>query len=347
MITIKEIARQLDMSTTTVSNVIHGKTKEVSPETIERVQRFLDQVEYVPNMTARNLAQNKSKIIGAVLKTTEDRYSHILMDPFVSEMLGGIETAVREAGYFLMLYISDDIAEIIERITTWNADGLLLFWMMDDDAARVHKKYRKPVVSIDTYMSRETAEQFDQDLLVNIGLEDEQGAYDATSYLIGKGHRKIAFLSDKKDGVDQMRFRGYRRALSDAGIEYSDRYYFLMRSTRDEIDESLDRLAEKARKVTAVVCTSDMFAAMFLNACIRHGLRVPEDISFVGFDDITNISSRLCRPRLTTVHQDIGGKGMLAANTLIGMIQGRNPSGSEIIMNTRLVERESVADRRQ
>ncbi len=344
MITIKEIAKQLEMSPTTVSNVIHGKTKEVSPETIERVRQFLEKVEYVPNMTARNLAQNKSKIIGAVLKTTEDRYSHILMDPFVSEMLGGIERVVREAGYFLMLYISDDIAEIIDRITSWNADGLLLFWMMDDDALRVHKKYRKPVVSIDTYMSRETAEKFQQSQFVNIGLEDEKGAYEATSYLIGRGHRKIAILTDKRDGVDLVRFRGYRRALEDAGIEYSDRYFFELRSTRDEIGKSLERLAKKAEKVSAVFCCSDMFAAMFINACIRHGLRVPEDVSVVGFDDNINISERLCRPALTTVHQDIAGKGELAAKTLIDLLQGKGAENSRIIMKTKLMERDSVAD---
>ena len=105
MITIKEIAQNLNMSTTTVSNVIHGKTKEVSKETIEKVQQYLEEVHYVPNMTARNLAQNQSKIIGIVLKTSQDRYAHILCDPFVAEMMGGIEKAVREAGYYMMLYI--------------------------------------------------------------------------------------------------------------------------------------------------------------------------------------------------------------------------------------------------
>ena len=132
MITIKEISRQLGLSTTTVSNVIHGKIKEVSPETIEKVRRYLDEVEYVPNISARNLAQNQSKIIGLVLKTREDRYMDLLMDPFVSEMLVGIEKEVRKAGYYMMLYMSDDIAEIIGHASTWNVDGLLLFCMLDD-----------------------------------------------------------------------------------------------------------------------------------------------------------------------------------------------------------------------
>ena len=156
MITIKEIASRLGLSTTTVSNVIHGKTKEVSAETIARVQKFLEEVEYVPNINARNLAQGQSKIIGVVLKTLDFRlwYSdNILSDPFVAEMIGGIERAVREAGYYMMLYISDDIAEIIQHISIWNVDGLILFSMMDDDGNRVAAKYHKPIVCIDTYSS--------------------------------------------------------------------------------------------------------------------------------------------------------------------------------------------------
>ena len=133
MITIKEIAAQLDVSTTTVSNVIHGKTKEVSPETIKKVQKFLEEVEYVPNISARNLAQNESKIIGVVLKSRPDRYISLLQDPFVCEMISGLEDAIRSAGYYMMVYISDDIAEIISHISTWNADGLILFCMLDDD----------------------------------------------------------------------------------------------------------------------------------------------------------------------------------------------------------------------
>ena len=152
MITIKEIAKELNMSTTTVSNVIHGKTKEVSAETIDRVQRFLDEVEYVPNISARNLAQNQSKIIGVVLKTSEARYSNILTDPFVAEMLGGIEKTIRESGYYMMVYISEDINEIIKHVTSWNVDGLLLFWMLDDDAIKVYRKFRGPVCFIDTFV---------------------------------------------------------------------------------------------------------------------------------------------------------------------------------------------------
>ena len=229
MITIKEIASRLGLSTTTVSNVIHGKTKEVSAETIARVQKFLEEVEYVPNINARNLAQGQSKIIGVVLKTLDFRlwYSdNILSDPFVAEMIGGIERAVREAGYYMMLYISDDIAEIIQHISIWNVDGLILFSMMDDDGNRVAAKYHKPIVCIDTYSSEKS------DDFINVGLDDEKGTCQAVKYLIENGHRKIGFLTDNRVGVDRARFWGYRRALKESGIEYSDRDFFLFKPTK-------------------------------------------------------------------------------------------------------------------
>ncbi len=340
MITIKEIARQLGMSTTTVSNVIHGKTGEVSQETIERVEKFLEEVEYVPNINARNLAQNKSKIIGVVIKTMENRYEPILSDPFVATMISGIEKMARESGYFMMLYISDDIAEILKYVATWNVDGLLLFWMMDDDAFRIYEKYRKPVVCIDTYIGEETKAEYGN-AFVNIGLDDEKGTYEAVKYLIDLGHKEIGFMSDNfNKGVDKHRFRGYRRALSEAGIEYSDRYLFELRSTKDEIDDCLHKLANKAKDFTAIVTCSDIFAVMLINACIDIGIDVPGDLSVIGFDD--NLIAKLSRPSLTTIHQDAFMKGNLATATLIDMIHGKEPAKAVTIHEPELVIREST-----
>nr|MCR5452490.1 LacI family transcriptional regulator [Lachnospiraceae bacterium] len=306
MVTIKQIAESLNMSATTVSNVIHGKTKEVSQETIDRVQKFLDEVEYVPNINARNLAQNQSNIIGIVLKTSEDRYAHILCDPFVSEMLGGIERVVREAGFYMMLYISDDITEIINHIASWNVDGLLLFWMQDEDAVHVYKRFKKPVVYIDTFVNWRAIEKIGKKY-INVGLTDHESTYRAVKYLIGKGHRKIGFLSEARGGVNGQRYDGYLQALEESGIGRENGYYFDLKPTKDEIDESLDELAEQAKEVTAIFCCSDNFAAMLMNTCIKKGIRVPEDLSIMGFDD--NQNRRLCRPELTTMHQDIEKKG--------------------------------------
>ena len=337
MITIKEIASRLGLSTTTVSNVIHGKTREVSAETIERVQKFLEEVEYVPNINARNLAQGQSKIIGVVLKSLDFRLWHssnILSDPFVAEMIGGIEKAVREAGYYMMLYISDDIAEIIQHISIWNVDGLILFCMMDDDGNRVAAKYHKPIVCIDTYSTR------NNDDFVNVGLDDEQGTYEAVKYLIENGHRKIGFVTDNRVGVDRQRFWGYRRALAEAGIEYSDKNFFFLKPSEELAKKNIEKLCGKAKDYTALFCCSDIYAVVMMAALKESGFRIPEDISIMGFDD--NLYSRICTPRLTTVHQDADEKGRVAAQTLVGMITGREPASKKILLETHLVIRGSV-----
>ena len=334
MITIKEIARRLEVSPTTVSNVIHGKTKEVSPETIQKVRRFLEEVEYVPNINARNLAQNESKIIGVVLKSRQDRYISLLQDPFVCEMLSGMEKAIRKAGYFLMTYISDDIAEIISHVSTWNVDGLVLFCMLDDDGLRVTEKYHKPIVFMDTY-----ADDMLRDY-VNIGLDDEQGGYDATKYLIDCGHRKIGFLSDNKIGVDLQRFRGYRRALKEAGIEYSDKNFLMLHTEAGEIERSFHKTAKKASAFTAIFCCSDLFAIQLMDVLYDEGIRVPEDISVIGFDD--NLFSRLHRPALTTMHQDAENRGKMAAEILIGMLNDDQSASERVVMKPYLVVRDTV-----
>ncbi len=127
MITIKEMADMLGLSTTTVSNVIHGKTKEVSEATVERVRRVLQEYDYVPNISARNLASNQSKIIGVAILNSRKGYVNYLKDAFISELLGSIERELKERGYYLMMCFSSDTRELIQRVSAWNADGLILF----------------------------------------------------------------------------------------------------------------------------------------------------------------------------------------------------------------------------
>ena len=333
MITIKEIAKQLNMSTTTVSNVIHGKTGEVSEETTKIVQDFLKKVDYVPNINARNLAQNESKIIGLALKARADKYENLIMDPFVSVLIGGVEETIRNAGYFMMLYISSDTTEIMRHVSTWNVDGLILFGMLNDDGIRVSEKYKKPIVCIDTY-SIEGLKHF-----TNVGLDDEQGTYDMVTYLISQGHRKIAFLSDNMNGVDLARLNGYKKALKDNNIKYSDSNFLKIRPKSDEVEYSLEEICRKARDFTAIMCVSDLYAITLMAALEDRGISVPNDISIVGFDD--NMLGQLHRPALTTVHQDVKEKGIVAARTLLQQLNNQK-TPNQILLPTHLVIRDTV-----
>ena len=326
------------MSTTTVSNVIHGKDSEVSEETRKRVQEFLKEVDYVPNINARNLAQNESKIIGLALKARVDKYENLIMDPFVSELIGGIEETIRNAGYFMMLYISRDTEKIMRHVSTWNVDGLILFGMLDDDGVRVSTKYKKPIVCIDTY-SMEGLKHF-----TNVGLDDMGGTYEMVKYIISCGHERIAFLSDNNKGVDLARFKGYRKALDEAHIEYHDEDFLKIRPSSAEIDKSLDEICAKAMNYTAIMCVSDLYAVTLMAALTDRGIRVPEGISIAGFDD--NMMGSLYRPALTTVHQDVKQKGVIAAQTLLKKMGGEETE-AQITMPTRLVIRDTVTKPRK
>ena len=336
MITIKEIAEMLDLSTTTVSNVIHGKTGEVSAGTIEKVEAVLHQYEYVPNFNARNLAQNESRIIGLAMKSRADKYRNFIQDPFVGELIGGIEKEVRLNEYFMMIYISDEISEITRMISAWNVDGLLLLGMQGDDVVRVNEKCRKPIVCIDSYFVPE----FDH--FVNVGTEDEKGTYDMIKYLIDHGHRKIAFLADNCIGVDYERYKGYKRALRQAGILYQEADFFMFRPAPDEREDSLNELCERAKNYTAVFCSSDYYAILLMNALTDRGVRVPEDVSIVGFDD--NMLGQLHRPPLTTVHQDVERKAVMAVDLLIRQLQGEKIRKQKVQLPVHLVFRSTTRD---
>ena len=336
MITIKEIATQLNMSTTTVSNVIHGKTGEVSPATIKIVEDYLKKVDYVPNINARNLAQNESKIIGVALKARADKYENLLMDPFVSELIGSIEESIRNAGYFMMLYISSDTDEIMRHVSTWNVDGLLLFGMIDDDGIRVSEKYKKPIVCIDTY-SIEGLKHF-----INVGLNDRQGCFNMVNYMIKQGHQKIAFLSDNMKGVDYERFSGYTYALEGHGIHYEEDWFLQIRPRTDEIEASLEEICHRAEEFDAIMCVSDLYAVQLMCALEDRGFSIPDDISIAGFDD--TLLGQLHRPALTTGHQNVKDKGIVATNTLLQRIRGEK-TPKQIQLPTELIIRDTVRAR--
>ena len=278
MVTIKDMAEILGISTTTVSNVIHGKTTQVSQKTVEKVQKLLEEYEYVPNISARNLANNSSGIIGMVIKGRRDRIDDLIANSFLGNLVSAIEAETR-AGYFMMLYISDDINELMRHVSTWNVDGLILNGILHDDFARIKSRYRKPAVLIDSYAPRNVADY------VNVGLDDEQACYDMAKYLLENGHRKMAFLADNMEGVDYQRYMGFLRALHDYGVETNEDNLIMIHPGILERKSNMQEIYEKSKNFTAFMCCSDYYAVMLMSDFMDRGMKIPEELSFVGFDD--------------------------------------------------------------
>lgn len=334
MVTIKDMAEILGISTTTVSNVIHGKTSQVSQKTVEKVEKLLEEYEYVPNINARNLANNSSRIIDMVIKGRRDRIDNLIANSFFGDLVSAIEAETRARGYFMMLYISDDINELMRHVSTWNVDGLVMIGILHDDFARIKSRYKKPAVLIDSYAPRNVADY------VNVGLDDEQACYDMADYLLENGHRKIAFLADNMEGVDYQRYMGFLRAMHDHGVGTDEDNLIMIHPGILERRSNMREIYEKSKNFTAFMCCSDYYAAMLISDFTDRGVKIPEEVSFTGFDD--DAMSRLVRPKLTTIHQNIREKGRVAVDCLEKLIRGEELEKKNYTLPVEMVFRDSV-----
>ena len=258
MATIKDIAERAGVSTATVSNVIKGKRNKVSTETIEKIEKIITELNYVPSMGARILSEKRSKIIG-VICTFMNVKDNSLKDPFTAELLGVIENEIRKNGYYMMLYASNKPEEIKNLVSTWSVDGLIFAGINEKTYNNLRKISKKPVVVIDGY--------YKNDDFYNVGTNDEEGGYIITKYLIDKGHKNIIFVDEtNKKGnpiktVDGERLKGFKRALKEIGIKYTTNNHVYIDPLNKE--KSFDEI--KNKNSTAVVCSSDNIAFEVIN----------------------------------------------------------------------------------
>lgn len=334
MVTIKEMANRLGVSTTTISNVIHGKTSEVSPATIELVRKTIEECGYIPNINARNLAQNQSGIIGIVMKERKGQHENMIADPFYGELTGAVEKVVRTKDKYLMLCISDNMDDIIKSVKSWNVDGLIVVSLDYEDILYVRSVYKNFMVLIDCHVSSAEVGE------VNITLDDRKGAYDITEYLIRSGHRKIAYVTFGKKGIVKKRYEGCIDALEAYGLPTNEDSFPVVCVEELGLNGALEAAGYLAGEYTAFICSSDYYAAHLINYLEDRGISVPGDVSVTGFDD--NDYAKMVRPHLTTLHQDVNEKGMWAARLLLDMIEKKEKIQRDIILPFRLVVRDSV-----
>jgi len=232
-----------------------------------------------------------------------------------------------------MLRTVETSEELLKFLRNWNVDGMFFTGIFKDEFFDLLSTLTIPIVLIDSYVQHPN--------FCNVGLEDFEGSYTATKYLISKGHRRIAFASPniRDGGVLQERFYGYKAALTENSIPFDKRLVF-----ENEMDiESCLSLSKEICKIpdiTGIVVTADVMAAGIMAGLRKCGKKVPDDISVVGFDDIS--LCQMVTPTLTTIHQDIPLRGKIAVDMMLEMLEGKKPEKREVILPTYLVERESV-----
>lgn len=338
--TIKEIAQRMNVSPTTVSNVIHGNLKKVSQEKAQQISEQLKAFNYVPNMGARILAAQDSHIIGVIMKSLDDpnnsreKYS-LQASPFNSAILCSLEQQIRENRYYMIFYVAKEISEILDVICGWNIDGLIVWGVEEEQCVELQKSTSKPIVFIDGYPK-------DTDRISNIGLEDEYGGYLCTEHLIENGHKKIAFLTDTYpfEAGSRYRYNGYRKALAEAGIPYDEKMLIVISSDKNVRTADYDRIISHIDRYSALFFDSDYYAVEGMNYLLDHGIKIPDDISVVGFDD--NTLSRIVRPSLTTIRQNVADKAIVAVQQLMNMIKNPDSEPQNIILPVELITRNSV-----
>ena len=312
MIRIKDIADRAGVSPTTVSNVIHGKTGRVSKATVEKINRILKEMEYVPSISARMLANNSSSLIGVALGFMKKGNASSFEDPFVSAMLGNLEYQIREHGYYMMLVARHEQDDIMQQALGWNFDGMIAMALKEKEIAELSERLGKPLVTIDQYLPPELGVR-------SITMDDRGGAYQMSQYLIGKGHKKFLFLSDCDLGVDHYRWLGVRQAMEEAGIEDFESRHIVIPWNPEQREKAYEEMLPFFKKQTALFFSSDYYALEASNFLQNRGIKVPEEISIAGFDDVTYAT--LARPKLTTVHQMVDGKARRAEEVLMHLIQ--------------------------
>jgi DNA-binding LacI/PurR family transcriptional regulator len=334
-ITLKDVSKRAGVSTAAVSYVLNGREGKVSPETVDKVRSAVKELNYIPDFSARSLANNKSKLIGVVIPQTEDQSQLLLQNPFYSELVCGIEAKLRQSGYHMILSGVDKGAGYLDTSLQRNLDGAIIMGIYQESFYEELKKVSMPIVLIDSYIN---------DSYFNvIGLDDEEGGYLAVKHLIDYGHVNIGLVTGmiRKDGVIEKRFLGYKRALKEANLFYNADYVFEHSVSYEYGEEAGRIIADQHPEITAVFATSDLIALGVMRGLNEAGRKVPDDVSIIGFDDI--FYAKMSTPPLTTVKQNITARGSMAAERLLSAIENADHRTDQpILMPLELAVRQTV-----
>lgn len=339
--TLSDVARNAGVTSMTVSRVVN-QTGYVSEETREKVLRAVKDLNYRRNGLARGLKRQRTDTIGLVLGD--------IANPYSTELARSIKDITGERGYNLFICISEhsgkeDVAAF-ESLTDHQVDGIIVATRsnrMGDEYLHEMIERGVPIVCIGRDFHNENADAVAVDAL--------NGGFQATQHLIDLGHRKIAFIgATLSSGAKLKRFQGYLQALQANNLSIEERFITGNIEASEEAPgysteklgyEAMKRLLVLPNRPTAVFARNDFTAIGAINAVKESGLRIPNDISIVGFDDIPMAMHTY--PALTTVRQPTRRQGLLAAEFLLRRIENQNTVESEEkVLECELIVREST-----
>lgn len=337
MASIDEIAKLANVSKMTVSNVINKHYSKVSQQTRDRIEAIIKETNYTPNLFARSLKSNESKIVMLAIPQTIDNdpyKNQAFNNPFYGEIINSVEYNLRKKGYYLMFrFIGED--ESLKNLTiNWNIDGVIVVGAIKKEMNTIFSGVNVPSVYIDTYV--------DDTGLDMITIDDEEGGFIATTHLIDTGRKKIGFVVSLLNdiGVASKRYDGYKRSLEEHNLEFKENRVFEGYTSTNFGKTVGKEIKDRLHDFDALFVYSDIMALSVIKGLKENNIRVPEDIAVIGFDGL--YIGELSEPSLTTVKQDITKKGELAVELLSKKIDKTSVTPEKVVMPVSLIIREST-----
>ncbi|MFB5676140.1 LacI family DNA-binding transcriptional regulator [Paenibacillus terreus] len=326
--TIKDIARLANVSHTTVSRALNNSPL-IKEETKRKILELAEQLNYTPNYNAKSLVMQRSHTIGLFFTSISRGTS----SSFFADTIRGVNSVI-DTHFNLFVRGIDEFGDF-SSIHGRRFDGILLMSQSEKDNPFIDHVLQQgiPLVVLNRQVSGEG--------LINIISNDLEGAYHAVSYLIECGHSRVALIEGREGFKSSQRRRdGFVKALVEHQLPIHNEYMVAGQYDTESGSEAMKRLLALAEPPTAVFCSNDDMAIGAMNAVFEQGMRVPEDISIVGFDDIGY--SQYMTPPLTTVKRPIEQISAAGASHILELIQSPSTEEKLIYMGTELVIRKSV-----
>lgn len=330
--TITEIAAEAGVSKSTVSRVLNNR-EDVLPGTRERVLRIIREHHFQPSVFARSMSQQRSRTIGIVVPHDVD---YVFQNHYYAQIQRGILKELKKRGYYALALCGRDMREAFDAVHQNRADGLLIITPFHEHAKMIDE-LQESHIPLALVGRVPVSEQIYQ-----VGIDNYAGARCAMRHLTELGHRKIAFINGPHFlPSSEERRCAYLDEMERLGCEVQPYMLYEGFNSIDSGYRLTNRILREFPQATAVFAASDTMAMGVYNALHDRGLKIPQDISVVGFDNIQ--MSEQITPRLTTVDQQIVEKGRIGANLLMDIIEGRGTPEEHIIrVETKLVVREST-----
>ncbi|HCE3718576.1 TPA: substrate-binding domain-containing protein [Vibrio parahaemolyticus] len=331
MATMKDIAKLAGVSTSTVSHVIN-KTRFVSEEISKRVNNAAKELNYyAPSALARSLKVNRTKTIGMLVTTSTN--------PFFGEVVKGVERSCYHKGYSLILCNTEGdnerMRQSINTLLQKRVDGLILMCSsLEGERIDVFERYPDiPVVVMDWGPMLFTSDKIQDNSL--------RGGYLAAKYLIDCGHTEIGCITGPLiKHQAQMRYEGYKRAMNEAGLEFNANWIIESDFECEGGYQAFKKMAERGTLPSSIFVSNDMMAMGVINAANELGIKVPDDLSIIGYDDIH--IAKFMSPSLTTIHQPKYRLGQAAVETLVRRLDDKSNEAQVVQLEPTLVVRNSV-----